>query len=145
MSFASSFNILGQFSSNKKANTHTQNAHESCEFQKGKKQTHFYRWRGPQSFQQRKCSQSDSISKQQSLVKTALLLAVTIASFGWFSSFLLTFRKTMLIWNGAARIFFRRDIDRDALMKDATLKCGIQLVKEVKIAQESVDASRGDI
>ncbi|XP_003366093.1 conserved hypothetical protein [Trichinella spiralis] len=69
---------------------------ESCEFQKGKKRTHFYRWRGPQSFQQRKCSQSDSISKQQSLVKTALLLAVTIASF---------------------------DIDRDALMKDATLKC----------------------
>ncbi|KRX80729.1 hypothetical protein T06_7026 [Trichinella sp. T6] len=64
MSFASSFNMLGQFSSNKKANTHTQNAHESCEFQKGKKQTHFYRWRGPQSFQQRKCSQSDSISKQ---------------------------------------------------------------------------------
>ncbi|XP_003379103.1 putative adipocyte plasma membrane-associated protein [Trichinella spiralis] len=96
MSFASSFNMLSQFSSNKKANTHTQNAHESCEFQKGKKRTHFYRWRGPQSFQQRKCSQSDSISKQQSLVKTALLLAVTIASF---------------------------DIDRDALMKDATLKC----------------------
>ncbi|KRX58735.1 hypothetical protein T09_1261 [Trichinella sp. T9] len=58
---------------------------ESCEFQKGKKQTHFYRWRGPQSFQQRKCSQSDSISKQ---------------------------------FNGQ---------------------------KEMKIAQESVDASRGDI
>ncbi|KRY52155.1 hypothetical protein T03_4165 [Trichinella britovi] len=83
MSFASSFiNMLGY---NKKANTHTQNAHESCEFQKGKKQTHFYRWRGPQSFQQRKCSQSDSISKQ---------------------------------FNGQ---------------------------KEMKIAQESVDASRGDI
>ncbi|KRZ55347.1 hypothetical protein T02_13092 [Trichinella nativa] len=105
MSFASSFNMLGQFSSNKKANTHTQNAHESCEFQKGKKTNAFL-----------------------SLERTA--------EFSTEKMFPKRFHKQAVF----------SDIDRDALMKDATLKCvAVRAMYEVKIAQDSVDAWRGDI